>query len=193
MAKSQIDSVDYYEFIINPGAYPLPLIDPILDGILGDPNNIYYFNNRFGQIVYWLYAWFVGDETVSMFRTVQLNKFTNQLENTYLAPQKDHMLIYNLYHVCSFPDRDLYIHDDIARADLSNSEMSIGTWAGDISNFSHLDWSILKGRKGKVQYIFDQENPDSFIIGMHLLEQMKHLCIAMTLHPYKKGEKTNGI
>ena len=77
-----------------------------------------------------------------------------------MLPPKYEDMIYNRHLIDQNNYKEVHIHDDIANTHFSNSNSSTGTWAGDLSICSKLDWSFLQGRD--VRYIFDIKIKSSF-------------------------------
>ena len=188
--SSQINHVEGYRMMLNPIAYPLSPIDPAANNILGQPSKIIHFRDLYGQTYYWMGIWFINGERISLYRTVQLNASTNQIEQTYIAPKLEDKCMYNQDQMYSSPEKDVHFHDDILRADSSNSDTSIGSWIEDSYQFSPDERSMLKNRK--ISFVYAATNRDSILLGFHLISEIKSLGVHLTLHPISFPDHTNG-
>jgi hypothetical protein len=180
--RPQLDTNKRGEMIKDAHAYSKFADACCMDFVLGYPHEKYCFRTEYGGESFWLCIWNTEHGRVQLFYTLQSEQDSRFVWWEPISPPYS-MIIYNIDLIIQFPEKELYIHDEISRADLYNTTASIGTWAGDISHYSFIDWSLLKGRTGKVKYIYDQDNEEAFTIGDHLIQKMKLMGIKLELHP----------
>lgn len=185
--RPQLSAYENSKIIIEAHAYE-PLRESELGSFLGKPNAQYCFKTEHGRESFWLVKWKTEHGTASLFYTLQYEEDPRYTWWEPVAPPFEE-IIYNKDYICNYPDKELHIHDNISRADLSNTNVSVGTWSGDIAHYSFVDWSILKGRFGNVQYVFDPDVSESFLIGNGLLRKIKKIGLDLGFKPIDKKDK----
>ncbi len=155
------------EFIPNSTFYRADNHDSLLTDALGPPQNFFHIYTDYSQYSFSIWQWQFGEEEIVLFRTLTLNKMTGAIEWNFMSPPFKFM-IYNKDLILRDVGKEIHIHDSIARADISNTSDSVGTWSGYLGLSDKLDWGFLKGRD--VTYIFDNTKSDSLEIGAQLIE-----------------------
>ena len=143
-----------YTFVNDSTSYPTDF-NFTANSIYEPPHIVYTFFNDNGFQSFYLLNWNSNGETVNLFYILCQN------DNTYcrhwmLAMPPYKYLIYNRHIIDKHTNKIVYIHDNIADTELTNTDNSVGTWSGDISISKILDWSFLKGRT--VRLVFDKFN-----------------------------------
>lgn len=168
-------------FIPNCISYPSYLFRLKIIFIFSDEPIEYIFHNDKGSPSFKLLEWRSESQRVYIFLTIYEDNKSRIRTWEYMFPSKYSYMIYNIHYITNHKRKTVNIHDDISEAKFSNSLYSIGTWAGDISIYSKLDWSFLKGRN--VSYLFDKENILSIQIGSKLIQTFNDHGITLKLFP----------
>ena len=165
-------------------------VDYLLDG---PPNNEFIFRDINGLPAFKLLEWSLCSEPIQLFFSLYENNDTRERLVEYLSPPPEYM-IFNRDWIENDKNKEVHIHDQIARANTSNLEQArynssnivqtIATWSGDLSFSSELDWDFLQGRE--VLYIFDKFNKNSIVIGDQLIRKFSRIGMTLKLHDVSK-------
>ncbi len=178
--KSQIDKLTNHTWVKEAHAH-----HAIEDDIVKSWDNLnikysYCFKTEFANESFWLFIALIEGAEVPVFYTLQCNERDKVLSWLPVVPPFEE-IIFNRHLIAQYPQKELHIHDDIHRAFSCSNFGAINTWAGDISFYDKINWNIMKERQGKVVYVYDSKNADSYYIGFYLFNQLQKLGVNLEI------------
>ena len=186
----QNKNIDGYTFIDNPIMYPYDYIDNSIINFFCKPLSTYTFYDKNENDSFYLHEWIINNEPVQLFYALYQNDKTGTRSWEHILPPYKY-IIYNRNLIDGYINRDIHIHTDIARSDLSNTDYSTGTWSGDASISSMLEWDLLKGRN--VTLIFDKYNLISMKISFELIQKFIKKKLIFSLYGISDSKLSKSI